>query len=283
MAASGNGRAQAKVRDEHVVVHRDEWAYIPHPCIAMAPNGDWLDAFKHTRRRGHILHPPDDPLYRTLVCRSVDQGHTWEQPHFAPHFNFSGTECPEIAATSGGRVLLTEFRRKWYPIGLAPQKREEGEPVEIKLPDRGWTGDFTPDDLDAALFTWARGGGETCAHVSEDNGLSFPRTIQIDCSPYPAGYSRTGVVELADGRLAYAMQASWADGPNRIFVVTSGDGGDSWSEPVQIVESTDQAFAEPDLGYPVSIEYAPGRIFCCYYGQDEAGITYVQGSYVDLL
>ena len=37
-----------------------------------------------------------------------------------------------------------------------------------------------------------------------------------------------------------------------------------------------------DLGYPTTIEYEPGRLFVCYYGQEPDGVTCVQGTYVDL-
>ena len=37
-----------------------------------------------------------------------------------------------------------------------------------------------------------------------------------------------------------------------------------------------------DLGYPTTIEYEPGRLFVCYYGQEADGVTCVQGTYVEL-
>ena len=37
-----------------------------------------------------------------------------------------------------------------------------------------------------------------------------------------------------------------------------------------------------DLGYPTTIEYAPGELFCCYYGQEPDGVTCIQGTRVTL-
>jgi hypothetical protein len=37
-----------------------------------------------------------------------------------------------------------------------------------------------------------------------------------------------------------------------------------------------------DLGYPTTIEYEPGRLLLCYYGQEPDGVTCLQGTYVDL-
>ena len=38
-----------------------------------------------------------------------------------------------------------------------------------------------------------------------------------------------------------------------------------------------------DLGYPTTIEYAPNRLFVCYYGEEPDGINCIQGTYVDLI
>lgn len=37
-----------------------------------------------------------------------------------------------------------------------------------------------------------------------------------------------------------------------------------------------------DLGYPTTIEYAPGKLFVCYYGQTSDGVTCVMGTYVEI-
>ena len=53
-----------------VVVHKDDFAYISHPSIAQLSGGGWIAAFTHSRRRSSRLHPPGDPLYRTLLSRT---------------------------------------------------------------------------------------------------------------------------------------------------------------------------------------------------------------------
>ena len=57
-----------------VRVHRDDFAYISHPSITVLENGEWLAAFNHSRRREPRMHPPTDPLFRTVLCRSADRG-----------------------------------------------------------------------------------------------------------------------------------------------------------------------------------------------------------------
>lgn len=363
-----------------VVVHRDEYAYISHPSITVLDNGDWLAAFNHSRRREPRAHPPSDPLFRTLLCRSRDRGQTWEAPHFAPDFDWSGTECPGITQLTDGTVVLAQFRFGWYPLGLARQRRAAGEAISICLPERGWTEDFGDADWDAAQRTWARGYHGLYAHLSTDGGQSFAHTTRIGTGDFRDGYTRVGVRELADGRLAYAVTEHHPPSNRYTYLVMSADGGRSWDAPTVLVDDEPaRQFGEPDvievapaelycvlrctrvpylhgcrsvdggrtwsapeattmdgcpgqllelrdgrllctygrrkapfgvrmslsedggrswqtggeivvrddlpngdLGYPTTIEYAPGELFVCYYGQDAAAVTHVMGTYTSL-
>lgn len=365
---------------ETVIVHKDDFAYISHPSIALLDNGEWLAAFNHSRRREPRMHPPGDPLFRTLLARSADQGATWEAPYFAPGFDWSGTECPGIAQLRDGTVVLTQFRFGWYPLALARKRCAAGEKISICLPDRGWTEDFGDGDWSGSQYTWARGYHGFYAHLSDDGGHSFECTVKIDPTPYRDGYSRTGAIELADGRVAYAVTEHHPPTSLNTYILFSGTSGRTWDSPVLIAAVSEPVFGEPDiaevapgelfcvlrnsgrtgqlhscrsrdngktwsapertplfghpghlliladdrllctygrrqepfgiraclsedggrtwqlereiivrddlpnadLGYPTTIEYEPGRLFCCYYGQEPDGITCVQGTCVTL-
>lgn len=364
-----------------VIVHKDPFAYISHPSITQTPNGDWLAAFNHSVRRNPKMHPPSDPLFRTLVSRSRDRGATWEPPVFAPNFDTYGTECPGIACAPDGAVLLSVFRFAWYPIGLARKLHARGTPLALWLPDAegGWTETFQDADWDRVRAPWARGRHGVYVHRSTDNGESFDETVALDTAPYAYGYSRTGIVTLSDGRLAYVLGEKCKSA--RIYLLTSDDNGKTWSRPTGVVEHPAYPFSEPDLvevapgewlcilresktathslqvcrttdagrtwstpektpmfgkpghviqladgrllcaygrrqrpfgvraclsedggrtwdidnervvrddfpngdlGYPTTIEYAPGKLFCCYYGQTPDGVTCVQGTWLEV-
>ncbi len=363
-----------------VMVHKDDFAYISHPSITVLDNGEWIAAFNHSRRRDPRMHPPGDPLFRTLLARSADQGVTWETPCFAPDFDWSGTECPGIARLRNGIVVLTQFRFGWYPMALAQKRRAAGENITICLPGKGWTEDFTDADWSRSLHTWARGYHGLYVHLSDDGGHSFDSTIKIGTGPYRDGYTRTGVIEQADGRLAYAVTEHHPPTSQNTYILFSSTGGRTWEAPVSVCAVPDGIFGEPDiaevapgelfcilresmhsgylhscrsldngqtwsppeqtplygcpgqllvladgrllctygrrrapfgiraclsedrgrtweidreiilrddmpngdLGYPTTIEYQPGRLFCCYYGQESDGITCVQGTYLTL-
>ena len=254
-----------------IVVHKDDFAYISHPSIAVLANGDWLAAFNHSRRRQPFHHPPNDPLFRTLLARSSDRGQTWSDPWFAPDFDWYGTECPGIAQLRGGPVVLTQFRFAWYPLGLAKKLRAQGVAVEIDLPGEGMTSEIGDDDWARAQHTWARGAHGLYAHLSDDGGETFGQTVKIDCGPYIDGYTRTGVTQLADGRVAYAVAEHPTGRGN--YILFSGDGGASWDPPVSIVEPADSIFSEPDIA-----EVAPGELYCilrCERPRPEGGGYYL--------
>ena len=366
---------------ETVTLHRDPYAYISHPSITVLHSGDWLAAFNHSRRREPRMHPPTDPLFRTLLARSPDEGVSWEDPIFAPDFDYYGTECPGIAQLNDGTVALTQFRFGWYPIPLARQRRAAGEPISIHLPDRGWTEHFGDDDWAQSMYTWARGYHGLYVHLSHDGGHLFDHTTRIDTGNFRDGYTRTGIIELSDGRAAYVAQEHHPPTNRYTYIVFSSDSGISWSPPSVVRDDAPRLrFGEPDiaevapgeilcvlressttrhlftcrstdngetwsspeetpifghpgqllvlrdgrllctygsreapfgiraclsedggrhwlledeiivrddlpngdLGYPTTIEYAPDKLFVCYYGQGSDGVTYVMGTYVGL-
>jgi len=374
--------------DNTITIHKDDFAYISHPSITILNDGRWIIAFSHSRRRqlDPPLHPPNDPLFRNLLSRSVDKGKTWEEPYFAPDFHWSGVETPGISQLSDGTLVLTQFRFVWYPLGLAKKRRAAGEPISIKLSrNRDWTEEFTNAEWDESQYSWARGYDGLYAHYSTDNGDTF-ETVKINTNPYHDGFTRTGVVELSDGRIIYPVTGHHPPRNKHTYFVTSKDYSRSWDPPTLIVESPDLSYVEPhiceignnelycilrttqnskedfyagylyscrsldggmnwtipeatpmyghpghllilndgrllctygrrhapfgiraclsedggktwlideeivirddfpngDLGYPTTIEYEPGQLFICYYGQQADGITCVQGTYVSI-
>ena len=368
--------------DKTTVVHKDRFAYISHPSITLLKNGEWVAAFNHSRRRETKMHPPDDPLFRTILARTSTDGDFWKQPYFSPNFDWYGTECPGISQLSNGTVILTQFRYSWYPINLAKNHHAMGEKIFLSRPSESWvvewTERFTEDDWEKSELTWARGYHGLYAHLSTDGGKTFSQTTKINCNPYVDGYSRTGVIELSDGRVAYAVTENHAQS-NDTFILSSVDGGQTWDPPALITDSSQGKFEEPDiaevapgeiycilredstgflhdcrsldggqswsipkrtpmfglpghllilqdgrlfcsygrrdapfgiraclsddggrtwqtdreivirddfpnddLGYPTAIEYEPGKLFVCYYGQEPDGVTCIQGTYLTL-
>ena len=83
---------------------------------------------------------------------------------------------------------------------------------------------------------------------------------------------------LADGRILCTYGRRVA--PFGIRAALSSDGGRTWDTDNGIVIRDD--FANEYLGYPTTIEYEPGKLYCIYYGQQPDGVTCVMGTYIEL-
>ena len=77
------------------------------------------------------MHPPGDPLFRTLLTRSTTMGEKWQKPYFAPDFDWYGVDPPGLSQLRDSTVVFTQFRFGWYPLGLARKRRAAGELISI--------------------------------------------------------------------------------------------------------------------------------------------------------
>jgi BNR repeat-like domain len=243
------------------VIFRDPYTYASHPHVALAADGELVVVFNQTRRNRFIFHPPHDPQYRNTITRSADGGRTWSAPQVAPHYGFSGTECASLTTLANGRMLLNQWRFRWYPLGLA-QAGAVPEPVHypeefvcelIESGELDTGGQIAPTPEDFA--PWARGHGECWVHASDDHGQSFTESMKIDTGPFHGGYGLRGCLELGDGTLLLPLN----DIPKyrTIFTVRSQDGGQSWQEPNLVARKEGYLFTEPAL-----VQTRSGDILC---------------------
>jgi BNR repeat-like domain len=231
------------------VVHADRHAYCAHPHLVAAAEDRWLLVFNKTVRRDAILHPPQDPLYCNMLTISRDQGATWGPAEPVPDYRWTGTECAGLTVTRSGRVLLNQWRFEWYPKRVAdgmPDRATFAWPDQLmgRVAMSHELDQWAPDPAAlAAQFPWARGGGQTWVHLSDDAGETFPRSVRLDTGGYSGGYGMRGAVELPNGDLLLAL----SDVPHyrRIFVLRSSDGGETWSAPIPVAELSGHEFEEP--------------------------------------
>ena len=83
--------------------------------------------------------------------------------------------------------------------------------------------------------------------------------------------------------IRYTMSAmAGREVPFDIRACLPEDRGRTWEMAREIVFR--DGLPNSDLGYPTTIDAgrAPGRLFCCYYGQGPDGATCVQGMYLDV-
>lgn len=84
------------------------------------------------------------------------------------------------------------------------------------------------------------------------------------------------LLAIADGRLlaTYGHRRP----PYSIRACVSDDEGKTWQNNREIVI---RDVPTANLGYPVTIEYRPGKLFTIYYAEDGSSVTCIQGSYWD--
>ena len=106
---------------------------------------------------------------------------------------------------------------------------------------------------------------------STDGGMTWSVPEQTSLFGHPGQ-----LFVLGDGRLLCTFGRRKA--PFGIRVSISEDGGRSWQSELVVRDDLPNG----DLGYPTTVEFAPGKLFCVYYGQDEEGVTYVMGTHLEL-
>lgn len=265
-----------KVQCKHVTIFTDRFRYVLGPCIAVAPNGDWLCSFNMSVRRQvgpnspHTYrHPPYDPEYRNYITRSRDRGQTWDAPRVLPGYEWHGVEHAALRILRNGEILASHYQRKFYPLEKAQQLSHL----------YGWN--HRPP------YPWVVCHGGTYVHRSVDNGLTWGDTVEIDTGPFISGYSPRPIVELDDGRLIYTAGAAdpmftgisgsaqppnvvynglgneldergnIVEGPSAAFICVSSDGGRTWTEVGTIARHPELYFVEPTM-----IQLRSGRLLC---------------------
>ncbi|MBT6147337.1 MAG: exo-alpha-sialidase, partial [Gemmatimonadetes bacterium] len=130
--------------------------------------------------------------------------------------------------------------------------------------------EIAPGELLCVLrYTGEDGQLRSCRSLDNGATWSAPQPTRLRGCPGQ-------LLVLADTRLLCTYGRREA--PFGIRACLSEDGGRTWDLDEEIIVRDD--LPNGDLGYPATIEYAPNRLFCCYYGQTPDGVTCVQGSYI---
>ena len=110
--------------------------------------------------------------------------------------------------------------------------------------------------------------GYTFQNDSIDGGMTWSEPRQMPYWGHPAH-----CIALSDGRVAvvYGRRRE----PFGIRAAISESEGETWGDEIIVRDD----FPNGNLGYPSLIEYAPGKLFSAYYGEDAEGVTCIQGTY----
>ena len=94
-----------------------------------------------------------------------------------------------------------------------------------------------------AIVSMVPGDGELWLRFSDDCGRTFPRTQQVDVTPFQGGYGMRGGQLLPDGSILLALGDTHRS--RAAFAIRSFDGGANWSKPAMIAEKDNLEFEKP--------------------------------------
>lgn len=262
--------------------------------------------------------PPGNPAIRTEVrsagffqglwtVRSTDGGRSWtpRRPVNVAGLPPLAARAPVIELPDGTLLMIVNDYHR--PDG---KTRIWARAFCLRSTDRGatWTqqgmvGDGEADRLHFLEPGWVRlrdgriiamlrtrGEGEPSTReappagflfqsVSADDGRTWSMPEKTPLWGFPAH-----LLELRDGRVLCAY--GYRQKPYGVRATLSRDGGRTWDASGEIIVRDDGGSV--DLGYPVSVQLADGRVLMAYYfnqlkpGDPESTIRYIAGTFLQL-
>jgi hypothetical protein len=177
----------------------------------------------------------------------------------------------------------TDRGATWAQQGLVG----DGEADRLHFLEPAWVR-LRDERIVAMLRTRGEGSGATREEppagflfqsVSADDGRTWSKPQKTPLWGFPAH-----LLELRDGRVLCAY--GYRQKPYGVRATLSPDGGRTWDAPSEIIVRDDGGSV--DLGYPVSVQLADGRVLMAYYfnqlkpGVPESTIRYIAGTFLQL-
>ena len=302
------------------VVYREGTIHMPEPggkvSLSRSTDGGrtWLPRVTALDRPGmddrdpSIFQMSGGTLLLTssdCLCTSTDFGRTWSPPLPTPVFGPHGAVEDEDGNIVYG-ALKRNVQGELTRVGARPIQLEADAAYRSK--DRGRTWEqagiaayttYMPGPMD---YVWldepfmcvvpqrfwifaARVDLDGFARIirSPDRGKTWEPIIKTPVWGYPQH-----LLHLRDGRLL--MSYGYRRAPWGVRACLSSDNGKTWDLDNEIVIRMDGGAAagqkvkvgDRDLGYPVSVQLADGRIFTVYYLNKDGSNCFIAGTFWNL-
>ena len=211
------------------------------------------------------------------IHTSTNRGHTWDRTVKIDTAPYVGGYTPRgVVQLEDGTLLMCTADHPLNQNAFAVHSRDGGkswekpvsigrkggedfcEPTAVVLPGNKVYALIRNDDTDYLQKVESNDGGQTWGPVHATPIWGCPAHL----------------LRLSDGRLlaTYGHRRP----PFSIRACVSEDMGKTWKYDREIVISD---VPTGNLGYPVTIEYEPAKLFTIFYAEDGSSVTCIQGSY----
>ncbi len=220
------------------------------------------------------------------VHLSPDGGRTWGQTAKISTGPYMGGYTPRgVVQLGDGTVLMITADHTLNRTAFAVRSQDGGlswsRPLVVANVKEGSLSEPTAAVLpgDRVVAIMRSNTGYLHQSESPDRGLTWTPVRRT-----PIWGSPGHLLPLSDGRLLLTYGHRRA--PFGIRACLSQDGGQTWDYEKELLIRDDMP--NKNLGYPVSIEYEPGRLFTIYYGEQEGdgaravagyGVSSIRGTY----
>lgn len=263
-----------------VTTHEPDTIRMNH-AAGLAKNGDWLvltGGWSNLwppgtpRTRGSFRHAVLSPW----LSRSADGGRTWQTlkgafPAQTPSGQ-PGTPFGDVACAANGDLCVSIYGTL-DPLDNYEDRRFRSWLYRSKDDGRTW-GEPTvvgPEHNETNILHLGGGRWLACARsgdgvsgkdfmdlfASGDDGRTWSRKMQL------TGFQRVNgnLMQLKGGRIVFTC-GDRAAGPGRrgLEAMSSSDQGDTWSDPIRVVD-----WNGFDGGYPSCVQLPDGQIATAYY------------------
>lgn len=175
-------------------------------------------------------------------------------------------ELPEDTKTRSFLLRSNDDGDTWWFLPLAADPEHKVKLNETALAENA------EDELIAMIRAEPPEGGHLYTTFSKDKGITWAPARETAIWGYPAHLLR-----LSDGRMLCSY--GYRRDPMGVRAVISDDGGHTWNPEDEVILRCDGGVSGSDLGYPISIETSPGKVFTIYYFTTDDGVTHIAGTH----
>jgi len=219
----------------NITVYKNSDFYSSFPSIVRMANGELLIAFRQAGERsvraakeGVVTHHDPDTWISTI--NSIDNGETWDQQTYKIVYTGKcAVNDPGLTKLTDGKLLL-----RFNLLDINKSVNNSDARKRNIISHRVEHGLICSIKNNLVLF-------------SNNNGESWnDKSVQIITENHSETSSREPIVELDDGTLILSVYGGAPSRTDRVFLLRSFDGGNTWGNVSTIMQDKEFSYSQHD-------------------------------------